>query len=64
MGPFETAESCRAWQEEFSLTCPVVPDVDGTLFRQLTNGWVPCNILVGLDGTVLFAENEFDEAGY
>jgi sulfide:quinone oxidoreductase len=43
---------------------PVVPDVEGTLFRHLTNGWVPCNILVGPNGKVLFAENEFDEAGY
>jgi len=34
------------------------------LFRGLTNGWVPCNILVAPDGTVLFSENEFDEAGY
>lgn len=64
MGAFETAKSCHAWQEEFVLACPVVPDADGTLFRQLTNGWVPCNILVGRDGTVLFSENEFDEAGY
>ena len=43
---------------------PVVSDADGALFRRLTNGWVPCNILVGRDGTVLFSENEFDEAGY
>lgn len=64
MGAFETPESCRAWQEEYNLVCPVVSDADGTLFRQLTNGWVPCNILVGRDGTVLFSENEFDEAGY
>jgi len=34
------------------------------LFRGLTNGWVPSNILVAPDGTVLFSENEFDEAGY
>ena len=43
---------------------PVVSDADGALFRRLTNGWVPCNILVGRDGTVLFSENEFDEDGY
>lgn len=42
----------------------MVADTQGTLFRQLTNGWVPCNILIGRDGTVLFSENEFDEAGY
>lgn len=34
------------------------------MFRRLTNGWVPFNILVGRNGKVLFAENEFDEAGY
>jgi sulfide:quinone oxidoreductase len=64
VGALETAASCDAWKAKFGLTCPVVPDVDGTLFRQLTNGWVPCNILVAADGTVLFSENEFDEAGY
>jgi len=64
VGALETPESCRAWKDEFGLTCPVVPDAEGALFRQVTNGWVPCNILVGLDGKVLFAENEFDEAGY
>ncbi|MBI2185791.1 MAG: NAD(P)/FAD-dependent oxidoreductase [Acidobacteria bacterium] len=64
MGAFETPESCRKWKEEFELACPVIPDAEGTLFRQLTNGWVPCNILVGRDGKVLFSENEFDDAGY
>ena len=64
MGAFETAESCRKWKEEFGLVFSVVPDAEGTLLRRLTNGWVPCNILVGRDGTVIFSENEFDEAGY
>ena len=64
IGAFETAESCTRWKAQFSLACPVVPDTDGALFRRLTNGWVPCNILLGRDGIVLFSENEFDEAGY
>jgi sulfide:quinone oxidoreductase len=64
VGAFETAASCDAWKAQFHLACPVVPDTDGTLFRGLANGWVPCNILIGRDGTVLFSENEFDEAGY
>jgi sulfide:quinone oxidoreductase len=64
IGAFETAESCDTWKQRFGLGCPVVSDEDGVLFRRLTNGWVPCNILVGPDGTVLFAENEFDETGY
>ena len=42
----------------------MVPDADGELFRQLTTGWVPCSILVGPDGKVLFWESEFDEAGF
>lgn len=64
VGAFETPESCNTWKAQFGLACPVVPDTDGALFRQLTNGWVPCNILVGRGGIVLFSENEFDEAGY
>ena len=64
VGAFETQETCREWKERFGLPFSVIPDVDGTLFRRLTNGWVPCNILVGRDGTVLFSENEFNEAGY
>ena len=64
LGAFETPESCRQWKDEFELTCPVVPDSEGALFRRFTNGWVPCNILIGLDGKVAFAENEFNEAGY
>jgi sulfide:quinone oxidoreductase len=64
VGAFETPEACDAWKAQYGLACPVVADADGTLFRQLTNGWVPCNILVGPDGTVLFSENEFDERGY
>ena len=46
------------------MTFPVVPDADGELFRQLTTGWVPCSMLVGPDGKVLFWETEFDEAGF
>jgi sulfide:quinone oxidoreductase len=43
---------------------PVVPDPEGTLFRAFTNGWVPWSVLIGPDGTVVFSENEFDEAGF
>jgi sulfide:quinone oxidoreductase len=64
VGPFETEEACLAWKEEFELEFPVVPDPDGALFRALTNGWVPWSVLVGPDGTVVFSENEFDEAGF
>jgi len=42
----------------------VISDGDGTLFRALTNGWVPWSVLVGPDGTVVFSENEFDESGF
>lgn len=42
----------------------MVSDGDGTLFRALTNGWVPWSVLVGPDGKVVFSENEFDESGF
>ncbi len=41
-----------------------ISDGDGTLFRALTNGWVPWSVLVGPDGKVVFSENEFDESGF
>jgi sulfide:quinone oxidoreductase len=64
VGAFETPVSCDAWRQAFDLPFPVVADEDGALFRKLTNGWVPCNLLVAPDGTVLFAEDDFDEDGY
>ena len=64
IGAIETEESCRAWTEEYNLRFPVIADGDGTLFRALTNGWVPWSILVGPDGKVVFSENEFDEVGF
>lgn len=60
----ETEQACAAWREEYGLPFPVVADADGTLFRALTNGWVPWSILVDRDGTVVFSENEFDESGF
>jgi sulfide:quinone oxidoreductase len=42
----------------------VVSDPDGTLFRALTNGWVPWSVLVGSDRKVVFSESEFDEEGF
>jgi len=42
----------------------VISDGDGTLFRALTNGWVPWSVLVGPDARVIFSENEFDESGF
>lgn len=42
----------------------MIADREGTLFRALTNGWVPWSILVGPDGKVIFSENEFDESGF
>ena len=64
VGAMETEESCRAWQDEYGLEFPVVPDPDGTLFRAFTNGWVPWSVLIGPDARVVFSENEFDEAGF
>ena len=42
----------------------MISDGDGTLFRALTNGWVPWSVLVGPAGKVVFSENEFDESGF
>lgn len=42
----------------------MISDGEGTLFRTLTNGWVPWSVLVGPDGKVVFSENEFDESGF
>ena len=42
----------------------MISDGDGTLFRALTNGWVPWSVLIGPDGKVVFSENEFDESGF
>jgi sulfide:quinone oxidoreductase len=64
IGAIETEEACRAWKEEYGLDFPVISDDDGTLFRALTNGWVPSSILIGCDSKVIFSENEFDESGY
>ena len=60
----ETEDACQAWKEEYGLAFPVIADVDGTLFRAFTNGWVPWSVLVGPDGKVIFSENEFDETGF
>jgi Pyridine nucleotide-disulphide oxidoreductase len=64
IGAIETDETCRAWKEEYGFEFPVIADSDGTLFRSLTNGWVPWSILVGPYGKVIFSENEFDESGF
>jgi sulfide:quinone oxidoreductase len=64
IGAIETEEACLAWKAEFGLEFPVISDGDGTLFRALTNGWVPWSVLVGPDGKVIFSENEFDESGF
>ena len=63
-GAFETDEACRTWEAEYGLAFPVISDGEGTLFRALTNGWVPWSILIGPDGRVVFSENEFDESGF
>ncbi|MCP4196757.1 MAG: FAD-dependent oxidoreductase [Proteobacteria bacterium] len=64
LGAFETPDACRKWKNEFDLPFPVVSDAQGGLFQKLTTGWVPCSILVGSDGKVVFWETEFDEAGF
>ncbi len=64
VGAFETPDACKKWTEEFDLPFPVISDGDGVLFQKLTTGWVPCSMLLGSDGKVLFWETEFDEAGF
>jgi sulfide:quinone oxidoreductase len=60
----ETEEACRAWEEEYELDFPVIPDANGAMFRAFTNGWVPWSVLLRPDGEVIFSENEFDESGF
>jgi hypothetical protein len=60
LGPFETEDACRAWAEEYGFEFPVLTDADGSLFRALTNGWVPWCVLLDPLGKVHFSENEFD----
>jgi sulfide:quinone oxidoreductase len=64
VGPFETKEACQQWKEEYKLPFEVIPDEDGTIFKKLSNGWVPYSILVGPDGKVILWESEFNEAGF
>jgi sulfide:quinone oxidoreductase len=65
VGAFEADDACRAWKEEYQLDFPVVPDDEhNTLFRALSNGWVPWSVLVAPDGEIVFSENEFDETGF
>jgi hypothetical protein len=64
VGPFETTEACSQWKEEYKLPFEVIPDKDGTIFKRLSNGWVPYSILVGPDGKVVLWESEFQEVGF
>ena len=64
MGPFETKESCQEWKREYELPFDVIADEDGTIFKKLSNGWVPYTILVGPDGKVILWESEFEEEGF
>jgi len=42
----------------------VLPDEDGTIFKKLSNGWVPYTLLVGSDSKVVLWESEFEEEGF
>lgn len=42
----------------------MIADEEGTIFKKLSNGWVPYSILVGPDGKVILWESEFNEAGF
>jgi peroxiredoxin len=64
IGAFEAPDACQRWQEELDLPFPVIPDEEGELFLRLTTGWVSCGILVGPDGKVVHARNEFNESGF
>ncbi len=64
MGPFETKEACEQWKEEYNLPFDVIPDEEGALFKELSNGWVPYSIIVGPDSKVILWESEFNEAGF
>jgi len=64
VGPFETKESCQEWKEEYELPFDVIPDEDGTIFKKLSNGWVPYTVLVGSDSKVILWESEFEEEGF
>ena len=46
-------EDAKRYAAETGLTCPVLPDPDRAIYRQFALGYVPRNVLIGPDGTIL-----------
>lgn len=57
----EPLESIKAWVEEHELSYPVISDVDGTAFRQYSNGSVAYNVIIDRNFKVRYSGNDFDE---
>jgi peroxiredoxin len=57
----EPLENIKAWVEEHGLSYPVISDVDGTAFREYSNGSVPYNVVIDRKFKVRYSGNDFDE---
>jgi peroxiredoxin len=56
----ETDEVLAPFREAFSLTFPVAADTDRAVYAQYAQQYIPRNVVVGPDGTILFQSSGFE----
>ena len=54
--------SCSGWAESFGLTIPILDDNSGNnIYGLFGIGYVPHNVVIGGDGTLIFTDSGFNE---
>ncbi|MBN2415685.1 redoxin domain-containing protein [bacterium] len=61
IGREETMEKVREFKKEWKLSFPMAPDPERTIFAKFATQTIPRNILVGMDGTIIFQGQGYTE---
>ncbi len=58
IGVKEERKSCEEWINKNSLSYPVIPDIEGSIFKNYGNGAVPYNVIIDKDLKVIYSSEE------
>ncbi|MBI5182810.1 MAG: redoxin domain-containing protein [Nitrospinae bacterium] len=58
IGVKEERRSCEKWIDEHDLSYPVIPDIEGSIFKNYADGSVPYNVIIDKDLKVIYSSGE------
>ena len=57
----ENSQHVSSWSREHGLTYPLIPDLEGEIYRQFGTGSVPYHVVIDKELVIRHSEEKFDK---